>query len=185
MIEIVNTINLYKRTDRLLSIAQQAREQNFALRIWPGVEGDTSMKNINAAYRKIIKEASTNGDAYAIIMEDDCLFSSPNSFRYYMDNRPENFDIWLGMVYAAEVKNGRIMNGYSGNTLITITRDFYYYWLSMPDDVHPDRWVGQFAYERKYYVCEPYVCRQLNGYSDNKRQDMNYNVYTDTMTFLQ
>lgn len=182
--EIVNTINLHHREDRLLSISKQAKEQGFALRIWEGVQGDITFKNINAAYRKIIKDAVTNGYPYTIIAEDDCLFSCPGAFQYYMDKRPKQFDIWLGMIYSGEVRNGRLLNGYSGNTLITIAQDFYYYWLSMPDDVHPDRWIGQHAYERRYFVCNPYVAKQANGYSDNKREKCNYDVYTAGMAFL-
>lgn len=186
MTEIVNTINLLHREDRLLSISKQAKEQGFALRIWEGVIDTPPHKGINEAYRRIVKDALFNNLPRVTIMEDDCVYSAPLAFKYYIDNIPEDFDIYLGMVYSAEVKNNRIMNGYSGNTLITISNQFMPIFLSMPPDAHPDRWCGQFAFERKYYVCHPWVCKQLNGISDNKGgRHFNYDVYLEGKEFFK
>lgn len=186
--ETVNTINLLSRDDRLLSIAKQAKEQKFALRIWPGITNDDQMppyKNINKAFRLIVQDAKDNGYEYTIIMEDDCYFHSHESFKYYIDNKPSDFDLYLGMVYSAEVEvNNRILNGYSGHTLLMVHSRFYDTWLSMPEDAHCDRWCGGWAYVYKYFVCYPYVCKQLNGYSDNKRGIYSYDTYLEGKEFI-
>ena len=185
---IVHTINLSHRKDRLLSIATQAKEQGFALKIWEGVyEGKMSITrdNINKSFRKIVQFAKDNEEEYVIIAEDDCIFHSSFSFDYYIEKIPEDFDIYLGMIYSGqENEEHRIMNGYAGNTLICIHNRFYDFFLSMPTNVHVDHWLGNFAYKFKYYVCYPYICKQLNGYSDNKKRDFNYDVYLEGKTFL-
>lgn len=183
---IVNTINLQKREDRLLSIVKQARDQKFALRVHYGVEGGIAFHNINKAFRNIVQDAKDNGYEYTIIAEDDCVFASLESFKYYIYNIPSEFDLYLGMVYQAEVnEENRIMNGYSGNTLITIHSNFYDTWLSMPTDAHCDRWCGSIAHKSKMYVCYPYVCRQMAGYSDNRREHFNGGeVYFESKNFI-
>lgn len=183
--QIVHTINLDKREDRLLSISKQAKQQGFALKIWRGEEGDVPFKNINKSFRKIVQYAKDNGDHYAIIMEDDCVFHSFQSFDYFIKNMPVDFDLYLGMIYSGTVdENHRILNGYSGNTLLCVHSRFYDEFLSAPADVHYDRWCGLHAFKRLYYVCHPYVCRQMNGYSDNRRQEGVYDIYLEGKEFI-
>lgn len=182
--EIVHTINLDKREDRLLSVSKQARDQGFALKIWRGEEGDLPYKNINKSFRKIVQYGRDNGDEYTIIMEDDCIFHSFQSFGYYMKNMPEKFDLYLGMIYSGTVDGSRVTNGYSGNTLVCIHSRFYDTFLSAPSDVHYDRWCGLQAFRREYYVCYPFVCRQMNGYSDNRRQESCYDVLLKDRGFI-
>lgn len=183
--QIVHTINLEKREDRLLSISKQAKYQGFALKIWQGEEGDIPYKNINKAFRKIVQFAKDNNLPFCIIMEDDCVFHSFQSFDYFMKNMPEKYDLFLGMIYSGTVdENHRIINGYSGNTLICIHSQFYDTFLSAPPDVHYDRWCGLQAFKRLYYVCHPFVCKQMTGYSDNRRQHGNYDVYLVEREFI-
>jgi len=173
--QIVHTINLNKREDRLLSISKQAKQQGFALKVWDGEEGDIPYKNINKAFKKVVSYAKENNLGEIFIAEDDCVFSSYQSFEYFIKKKPENFDLYLGMVYSAQVDDcHRILNGYSGNTLVCIHKNFYDFFLSAPNDVHMDRWCGQHAFEKLYYVCHPFVCKQLNGYSDNRRANSIY-----------
>lgn len=185
MIDIVHTINLNKREDRLLSICKQAKQQGFALKIWDGVEGDIPFKNINKAFKRVVQYAKDHNLPKIIIAEDDCVFHSFQSFDYFIKNIPEKFDLFLGMVYSAQVDdNHRILNGYSGNTLVCLHNSFYDFFLSAPNDVHMDRWCGQYAFEKLYYVCHPFVCKQLNGYSDNRRMNSTYDALLEGKEFI-
>jgi hypothetical protein len=87
------------------------------------------------------------------------------------------------MVYSAEIKNGRIMNGFSGLTLYTVHNRFYDEFLAANPKDHLDRHLGNTAYKNKYYICEPFVCYQSGGYSDNLMQKLDYKVYHDKMQF--
>lgn len=179
----VHTINLFKREDRLLSISKQAKEQHFALYVWEGVIEQRPFIGIGKAHRQIIKYAKEQGLKYVTVCEDDCAFTSLNAFDYYMAKKPEDFDLWLGMIYAGEIKDGRIMNGFSGLTLYTVHERFYDEFLATDPNDHLDRFLGNSAFKNKYYVCEPFVCHQTGGMSDNFRKEMNYKVYHDKMNF--
>ena len=183
MILIVNCINLYNREDRLLSISKQAKNQGFAIKFWEGIKENVILRGVNKAHRQIVQDAKDKGLEYVIIMEDDCVFSSPNAFNYYLSKMPETFDIYLGMVYAGEIKEGRIVNGFSGLTLYTVHKNFYDEFLAANPNDHLDRFLGNTAYKNKYYICEPFVCYQSGGFSDNRRENMNYKVYHDQMKF--
>lgn len=185
MVETVHTINLDKREDRLLSICKQAKQQDFAIKIWHGAQGDIPYKNINKAFKNIVRYAKENNLEKVIIAEDDCVFHSFQSFDYFIKNIPEKYHLYLGMVYSAQVdENHRILNGYSGNTLVCIHNSFYDFFLSAPCDVHLDRWCGMHAFEKIYYVCHPFVCKQLNGYSDNRRMNSTYDALLEGKEFV-
>ena len=61
----------------------------------------------------------------------------------------------------------------------------YDFFLSMPEDRHLDRWLGQFAFEKEYFICKPFVTKQMGGYSDNMMKHQNYQVQESQFEFLQ
>ena len=209
MIETINVINLSPhqqidnyhspelklfvarhREERALSIVEQSKRFGFAVRFWSGIVGDTGKNdvfrspNIMRAFKKIVQYAKEERLASCTIMEDDGVFTSDGAWKYYNDNIPDDYDLYLGGVYQAEIKDGRIVNGYSGNTLITVHERFYDFFLSADEDpLHPfmghlDKWLGCFCDKKKYIVCEPHVIKQIGVYSDNHRRKLN-NEYED------
>lgn len=164
------------REERILSICKQSKEHNFCCRFWEGViDKRGGWAGINLSFSKIVEWAKQQKFSRVIIGEDDLLFSAPGAWAYYLEQMPEDFDIWSGGVYSAEIKDGRIMNGWSGNTLITIHSNFYDEFLKMANDAllkrdHLDRYFGNFCFEKNYRVVEPFVVYQLEGYSDNHRR---------------
>ncbi|MEO7045094.1 MAG: hypothetical protein ABI091_07270 [Ferruginibacter sp.] len=183
--ETVNCINLWNREDRLLSISKQAKDQRFAIRFWEATTGQIAYRAITLSHKKIIQDAKDKGLEYVIIMEDDCVFTAPNAFDFYMSKMPKEFDLYLGMIYGGEIKDSRILNGFSGLTLYTVHNRFYDECLASDPNDHLDRFLGNSAFKNKYYVCDPFVCHQTGGYSDNRRENMNYQVYHDTMKFYE
>lgn len=182
---IVNCINLFTREDRLLSVSKQAKQQGFAIRFFEGIQEKNKLpfKSVSKAHKQIVQYAKENNLESVCILEDDCIFSSPNAFDYYISQMPEQYDLYLGMVYSAEIKNGRIMNGFSGLTLYTVHNRFYDEFLAANPKDHLDRHLGNTAFKNKYYVCQPFVCYQSGGYSDNLMQKLDYKVYHDKMKF--
>ena len=179
----VNCINLASREERMLSASKQAKQQGFAIKFWEGIKEMQAFKGISKAHKQIVQDAKEKGLDKVVICEDDCTFSAPNAFNYYLSKMPEYFDLYMGMIYAGEIKDGRIMNGFSGLTLYTVHNRFYDEFLAANPNDHLDRFLGNTAYKNKYYVCEPFVCYQSGGMSDNLRIKMDYKVYHEKMNF--
>lgn len=174
---IVNIINLPHREDRRISAIQQSTEQGFEIKWWPGIVEYPPAKGISKAHKQIIQYAKDNKFTEVPIMEDDCIFTAPGAFDYFIKNKPKDFDIYFSMIYSGEIKDSRIVNGFSGMTLYIVHERFYDYFLSAPDNDHIDRWLGNSAFEKRYIVCDQYCCYQIGGVSDNHRKRVTYDAY--------
>lgn len=185
--EIVHCINLDKRTDRLLSIAQQAKVQGFALKIWDGID-EKSLKDTKKAiclsHKRIVQYAKDNSLSYVIIAEDDLSMFGPGAFNYFIENKPADFDLYCGTIFMGEVEpdTNRILNGMSATMTLYIVNACFYNTLlnDIADNSHIDRELGNLAHKYKYFVPEYLVCTQLRGYSDNRKQATgSYDVYLE------
>lgn len=174
------------REERALSIVEQSKRFGFAVRFWSGIVGDNDVfrsLNIMRAFKKIVQYAKEERLPMVTIMEDDGVFTSLNAWQYYNDNIPDDFDLYSGGIYAGQLDGNRIINGYSGNTLITVHERFYDFFLSADEDLlgtataHLDRWLGIFCKNKKYFVCSPFVIKQMGVYSDNQRRKIHYSMY--------
>jgi GR25 family glycosyltransferase involved in LPS biosynthesis len=178
--DIRNTPREEKATDtRMQNILTQCNEQSIKFVMSKGVTTERqTFHNINLAHKNLIRMAKENGFKRIIIAEDDIVFTAPGAWKYFLSQIPENYDLFLGLVYAGEVAEGRVLNGFSGGmTLYSIHERFYDFALSIPTDTHVDRKLGEAAFEKEYYVCQPYVCRQAGGYSHNLHRNAEYTEY--------
>lgn len=181
---VINCINIYSREDRLLGFCNEAKVQGFGFKLWEGVQSHlTPAQNINESHRRIVQDAKDNNYEMCFIAEDDCRMSAPGAWKYYLSQMPKTFDLYFSMLYSAEIKENRIVNGFSGMTLYCVHNRFYDFYLSAPPNVHIDRWLGIFAHEKEYYVCSPYIARQCGGFSDNLKMNQNYYEYEKDMIF--
>lgn len=182
---ILNIIHLESRTDRRQSFMEEMNLQNIAYKVWPGVttyQEYTNHRNISEAHKNIVRDAQENGLPQVIIAEDDIKFSHPKSWKYYLSQMPEQFDLYCGVIYAGEVdpQTNRIVStkGMSGtNTLYTISERFYSFFLATDNSKHLDRELGRFGNINEYYVCNPMVCFQSGGFSDNHKRELHYDEY--------
>lgn len=182
----LHVIHLQNRNDRRENFEKEFAAQGINYRLWNGItEHSTSAKNVNCAHRQIVQWAKDNNQPFVIIAEDDIVFSAPGAWQYFLSKIPDpkDFDLFFSMVYSAEIQEGRIINGFSGLTMYAVSNQFYDFFLSIPDHVHIDRHLGQFSYEKRYFIIEPYVCLQTGGMSDNLKRIMFYEAYTDSMKF--
>lgn len=188
MIDLIHIINLPRREDRRLSVVNQSMQQGFYTRFWPGIENKKIIvkgrevnqrrcTNIAQAFKQIVSWAKENDLPMVTIGEDDLIFTAPGAWQYYLDNMPAEFDTYLGGIYQATLDGNRIMNGYSGHTLITVHKNFYDFFLSVDENDHLDRRLGNFAFEKNYRVCLPFVVQQNGSYSDNHRKIPNYSGF--------
>ncbi len=121
---------------------------------------------------------------FVMIAEDDLVFTSVNSWSYYLQNIPDDYDLYLGGIYAGRLDGNKIIDGYSGHTLITVHERFYDFFLSVDSNDHLDRALGKFCAEKKYIVCLPFVCKQLGGYSENKKRVQEFSMYEQNWKYL-
>lgn len=170
----------HSREERVLNVCRQSKEQGFAVRFWEGIMEPNGV-GINKAFKQIVRWAKAEGLDMVCIGEDDLTFSAPGAWQYYLDNMPDEFDIYSGGIYSGEIKEGRIMNGYSGHTLITVHKRFYDFFLSVTDNDHLDRRLGNYCFEKIYRVVEPFVVYQMEGYSDNHRRNTQHSSYLEKM----
>jgi hypothetical protein len=184
---IVHTINLEHREDRRASFNQEALVQGFKPKFWSGIyDRKNPKRGICKSHKQIIQFAKDNHLASIIVAEDDCKFTDREAFDYYLEKTPTDFDLYLGMTYVAEYKGNRVVNGMSGShTLYTVHERFYDFYLSIPDDVHIDRYLGQFAWKYKYLTCYPMVVQQTGGYSDNLKRTMSYGGFHRKLEFYK
>lgn len=173
------------REERALSIVQQSKTHGFACRFWEGEIAKQGFIGISRSFKRIVQWAKENNLERVHIGEDDLLFSAPGAWQYYLENIPESYDIFYGGIYAGEIENNRIKNGYSGHTLITVHNRFYDFFLSIKESDHCDRQLGNFAFEKEFIVCSPFVVYQIpDTYSDNHRKVVSHEEYLKEMKFF-
>lgn len=173
------------REENVLSIARQSKQHGFAVRFWEGNTDESVFRsgNINRAFKQIVRYAKAVSLPMVTIAEDDMIFTARGAWNYYLGQMPDDFDIYSGGIYSGQLEENRIVNGWSGNTLITVHHNFYDFFLSASEDPlglgqgHLDRWLGNFCFEKKYYVCLPFVVKQIANYSDNHRRRVSYEQY--------
>ncbi len=176
------------REQRALSVVEQSKRFGFAVKFWAGIVGDNDVfrsVNVMRAFKKIVQYAKEERLPIVTIMEDDGIFTSDGAWQYYNKNLPSDFDLYSGGIYAGQIIDNRIVNGFSGNTLITVNESLYDFFLSANEDPlsthmgHMDRFLGEHCDKKKYFVCLPFVIRQMGGYSDNQRRKIEYSMYEE------
>lgn len=181
----IHIINLFKRADRRANVEKQSQEQGFEYKLWLGIEGNLRRcTNISQAFKQIVRYAKEEKFERITIGEDDLFFTAPGAWQHYLINFPDEYDIYLGGVYKATMNGNRIMNGYSGNTLITVHERFFDFFLSANENDHLDRWLGNFAHKFLYLVCQPYVVKQDGSYSDNHMRVPKYDAFYENVKFF-
>ena len=178
---------LRKREERLISIVRQAKRYSFPVHFWEGDLTDNVFraKNVARMFKKIVAYAKEERLPFITIAEDDMVFTSKKSWQYYLDNWPDDFDLYLGGIYAGRLDGNRIVDGYSGNTLVTVHERFYDVFLKDdPTEFHQDRAMGKLCSQYKFIVTIPFVVKQMGGYSENKKQELTYEMYEKDWTYL-
>lgn len=170
------------RINRILSVADQSKRFGLKIKFWEGVTTEKlPAYSINKAHKQIVADAKKNNLPCCCIAEDDFQMSAEGAWEYYLKNIPEDYDLYLSGVYSAQIKDGRIMNGFSGLTMYIIHERFYDFFLNINPLDHIDRALGNFCFEKMYRIVEPYVTYQLEGYSDNHRRDTAHSSYLEKM----
>lgn len=177
---IVHVLNLFSRPERLEGFLKEADEQHFGVRVWEGEAIKSNPKmGICRSMKRIVQYAKDNNLEKICIAEDDARAFAPGAWKYFVDNIPkEPWDMYLSCYYACDLVEGnRIMQPFSGMTLFFVHRNFYDFFLSLPDNCHVDRELGKHAADYKILFSEE-ICFEQNGsFSDNVKTTVGLQGY--------
>lgn len=126
--------------------------------------------SINASHKMIVRWAKENKKKQVVIAEQDLMFTCPNSWMYFLDNKPEEFDLYLWGSYIVPLSNKCVC----GFHLYVIHEKFYDRFLSVDENLHIDTAMDDLKGD--YHYCYPFPALQRPGYSANNPGNIvNYN----------
>jgi len=171
----IHCIHDKKRADRFDLLQKEITTQGLTVRYWPAIKDplNRSFVGISQAHKQIVRWAATEGLPEVCIMEDDCYFFAPGAWDYYLSQKPEDFDLYLGGVFHG-LNEDNTATDYCGNTLYIVHSRFYATFLDTNELNHLDR---ALAGKGRYVVCDPMVVSQHGGFSDNKLRHDSYERY--------
>jgi len=165
----INIISLPKRTDRRESIIKQMELEGItSYKIWDGIPHVQPKIGINRAHKQIIQYAKDNNLPEIIIAEDDLVWSGSGAWKYFLDNKPNDFDLYVGSYYSGSHDGDNIVTGLRGLTLYCCSFRFFDKFLSLPESMHIDGAISLSG--AKVIVCDQFVCRQAAGFSDQRKR---------------
>lgn len=164
---IVHVIHNPARKDRFLTIKKEAKEQGLDIRFWPAIIDETiSFRGIARAHKSIVRWAKEVGLPEVLIAEDDLKFLSPTAFKNFLYFKPTDYDLYLGNIFEGQLEVDNSVRDFCGLTLYMVHERFYDTFLAANEMNNFDRSLAGLG---KYIVCNPMVCSQYGGWSDNKK----------------
>ena len=179
----VQYINLAKRGDRNEFFIGQSQKQGFEINRWEAEVSPYKIQNgISRSHKKVVRWAKNTGKEMVCIAEDDCLFTSPNGWKYFIENLPSDFDLYLGGLSTGELTEESTVRDFSGLHLYVVHSRFYDTFLSVPEHKDIDRALAGLG---RFVVCSPMVAIQRNDYSDHQKKYQDYSKYWEKYEFLK
>lgn len=176
-LHIIYDDRMFWRYEPLMKELEQSGVKNYHI-VPATIDKKTVVENINASFKGIVEWAKSNNLPEVYIAEDDLMFSCKEGWRYYLDNKPEDFDLYIGGNYLVDNRNIYEpplvkVNDYVGNHLICINQKYYDTFLSTPNNEHLD---GAQKGKGDFYVCFPFPALQRPGKSaNNEHRESDYN----------
>lgn len=147
--------------------------------------GESVVESINGTHKRCVRRAKEEGLEEVCILESDVVFPAPDGWEYFLKNKPNVFDLYLGGIYDNLERLRRLeqqfgaqamalpITGFSGFHCYIIHSRYYDRYLGLPDAAHID---GAQAGQGVHYCCYPFAAIQRPGWSAiNKKKDTNYN----------
>lgn len=161
-----------QHSKRLPVLIKELEEQGVAnYEIVGSVHDTTSIKKtINASHRNIIQKAKDEGLGKVVVFEDDIRMLGSGAWRYYLDNEPCDYDIYLGGIYLGKIVDG-IAKSFTAMHCYCVHERFYDTFLSVDKEKHIDEALSGLG---RYCVCDPMIAVQHNGFSDSSQTYCNF-----------
>lgn len=174
----LNIIHLSERTDRYATLTEELQTQKIKdFKIWEGtvIPGNV-LYSVSQSHKKIVKWAMDNDLPEVCIGEDDIKFTAPGAFDYFVSQKPADYDLYLGSTLHGFIDEHGLISDFTSMTCYMVSKRFYRLFLSVQDVNNIDRALAIYNFHNmikdsiKYYVCDPMICCQWGGYSDNKKK---------------
>jgi hypothetical protein len=165
---IINIISLPKRVDRREAVIRQMEMEKCSYRFFDGVVGKVAKTNISKAHKSVVRFAKEQGLKECAIAEDDMQWCGTNAWKYFLDNKPNSFDIYIASYYSGSHDENFVVTGLRGLTLYIVNSCYYDTFLSLPEDTHIDGAIDRSG--AKVVVSPLFVAVQAPGYSDQRKR---------------
>ncbi len=158
-------------------LKKEVADQGIEAVFWPGIRDlILPCRGISKAHKQIVRHAKENALPWVTIAEDDIKFFAPGAFSHFISNTPTDFDLYLGNVFSGEVRPDQTVTDFAGLTLYVVHQRFYDRFLTAREINNLDREMKSLG--GRYLVCDPMVCSQHGGYTDNRKKVVpDYNKY--------
>ncbi len=158
---------------------EEMKTQGIAYELWPCLLFPNVVNAINASHKMIVQHAKEKKWKEVAIGEDDLMFPNKNGWKFFLENKPKDFDIYIGGNYLIDepekYKPPTIkVREYVGNHLIIVHEKYYDRFLSVPDNEHIDTAQAGLG---DFYVCFPMPALQRQGWSSNNKTTVDYNIH--------
>lgn len=171
---IANILHNSNRQDRLPILVNELETQGISqYRLWDNIYAPSIIKSINKGHKQIVEYAKQEGLPEVLIMEDDVKFLGNGAFKYFIDNKPAVYDIYLASIFLGILSPENTVKEFTGMTCYIVHQNFYNTFLNADEKIHID---AALSFLGKYIVCNPFVAIQHNGYSDNAQSHQNYDA---------
>ena len=170
---IISNAGLPIRVNKLMI---ELSRQNIAVyKLWPSIQAPPDKPRryaISKAHKQIIEWALLEGLPEVTVFEDDIWFPAEDGWQYYQDNKPKEFDLYLGGVYRGEIDENNKIKRFTGMMCYTISEKFYTTFLGVNEMLDID---GAMSGLGDFYVCNPFAAICHDGWSENVGGMMAYN----------
>lgn len=169
---LINVIHDPARTDRKVLLESEIARHNLTVKWWPAIKDPVmSFRGISLAHKQIVRWAREEDIDNVCIAEDDMHLTDVGAWEYFIDNMPEDFDLYLSGVYCGTEKPDHTITDFCGLHLYIVNRRFYDMYLGVSDTQNLDRGMVN---KGKFVVSHPFCAVQHAGWSDNKQCFKNY-----------
>lgn len=180
---IINVIHNPKNYQRGVKLFEEISTQsiNPTLKFWPAIYEKQPCTGISQAHKQIVRDAKAKGLNEVWIIEDDLKVPHMDGLQYFIDHKPEVYDLYLGGIYSGSPDKNGLVKSFSGLHCYFVHARFYDTFLSADETKHLDR---ELSGKGTFIVCSPMVAIQHNGYSENTKKEENYDHYLTNKSIL-
>lgn len=151
-------------------IAEFERQGIADYKFWEAKRNkDSVVQSINASHKMIVRWAKEQGLNEVCIFEQDVWFPADDGWKYFLENKPKEFDLYLACTLVLPVEEKRVC----GFHCYIVHSKFYDRYLEAKDDYHVDNAMDDLKGD--YHFCYPFAALQRPGFSRNNMQIVNYN----------
>jgi hypothetical protein len=172
MINIIHLRDTDWSNERYNSFMKELSEQGIIdYKIWDGFHGPNRVVNINRSHKQIVSYAKEKGLPEICIGEDDLYFLGNGSFEYFLQNKPDQYSLYLAGVSNVLRRENDYITDFRGFTLYMVHESFYDTYLSVPENINIDAAMKGLG---EYYLSPKLICSQRAGYSYHKKRHTDY-----------